>query len=104
MIQHRSRLIYFGGDSGYSATSRKSGKGSGHPTWRFWALELTTALVHEAHAYEPWEAVQAHQDLESRQSIGMHFGTFQLSSEAIDQPKIDLEAALSERCSAVSSL
>ena len=45
----------------------------------------------------PEEAVQAHQDLGSRQSIGMHFGTFQLSSEAIDQPKIDLEAALSQR-------
>jgi L-ascorbate metabolism protein UlaG (beta-lactamase superfamily) len=45
----------------------------------------------------PEEAVQAYQDLASRQSIGMHFGTFQLSSEAIDQPKIDLETALSQK-------
>ena len=30
--------------------------------------------------------MQAHLDLESRRSIGMHFGTFQLTSEAIDEP------------------
>ena len=44
----------------------------------------------------PAEAVRAHQDLRSRQSIGMHFGTFQLTAEAIDQPPLDLKRALSE--------
>ena len=44
----------------------------------------------------PAEAVAAHRDLGSRQSIGMHFGTFQLSSEGIDQPVADLKAALAE--------
>jgi len=34
----------------------------------------------------PAEAVEAHQDLQSRQSIGMHFGTFQLTDEAIHAP------------------
>ena len=42
----------------------------------------------------PAEAVQAHLDLKAKQSIGMHFGTFQLSSEGIDQPVKDLKAAL----------
>jgi L-ascorbate metabolism protein UlaG (beta-lactamase superfamily) len=42
------------------------------------------------------EAVRAHQDLGSKQSIGMHFGTFQLITEAIDQPQADLKLALSE--------
>ncbi len=46
----------------------------------------------------PAEAVQAHLDLGSSQSIGMHFGTFQLSTEAIDQPQIDLKAALLREC------
>jgi L-ascorbate metabolism protein UlaG (beta-lactamase superfamily) len=44
----------------------------------------------------PAEAVRAHRDLGSRHSIGMHFGTFQLTTEAIDQPRIDLKAALAE--------
>ena len=42
----------------------------------------------------PAEAVRAHRDLGAKQSIGMHFGTFQLTPEPIDQPQADLKAAL----------
>jgi N-acyl-phosphatidylethanolamine-hydrolysing phospholipase D len=45
----------------------------------------------------PAESVQAHLDLGARQSIAMHFGTFQLTPEAIDQPVRDLAAALRDR-------
>lgn len=45
----------------------------------------------------PAEAVQAHRDLRAERSIGMHFGTFQLTYEGIDQPVIDLQAALAEQ-------
>jgi L-ascorbate metabolism protein UlaG (beta-lactamase superfamily) len=41
----------------------------------------------------PAEAVQAHLDLEAAVSIGMHFGTFQLTAEAIDEPVLALDAA-----------
>jgi L-ascorbate metabolism protein UlaG (beta-lactamase superfamily) len=34
----------------------------------------------------PEEALQAHLTLGARQSIGMHFGTFRLTDEAIDAP------------------
>jgi len=44
----------------------------------------------------PADAVKTHLDLESRQSIGIHFGTFQLTYEGIDQPIIDLKKALRE--------
>jgi len=42
----------------------------------------------------PADAVRAHRDLASRHSIGMHFGTFQLTTEPIDQPQADLAHAL----------
>ena len=42
----------------------------------------------------PDDAVLAHKDLPSKQSIGTHFRTFQLTDEGIDQPVIDLEIAL----------
>ena len=35
---------------------------------------------------DPAEAVQARADLGARRAIGMHFGTFQLTDEAIDAP------------------
>jgi L-ascorbate metabolism protein UlaG (beta-lactamase superfamily) len=39
----------------------------------------------------PAEAVQAHLDLEASESVGMHFGTFQLTTEGIDEPLRALE-------------
>ena len=41
----------------------------------------------------PAEAVQAHLDLGAPERIGMHFGTFQLTTEGIDEPIRALEQA-----------
>ena len=41
----------------------------------------------------PAEAVQAHLDLGARRSVGMHFGTFHLTDEAIDAPLLALAEA-----------
>ena len=32
------------------------------------------------------EAIQIHQDIKSRKSIAMHWGTFQLTDEPMDEP------------------
>ncbi|MGI3778280.1 MAG: MBL fold metallo-hydrolase [Janthinobacterium lividum] len=40
----------------------------------------------------PEEAVDAHRALGARRSVGMHFGTFQLTDEAIDAPERALAA------------
>ena len=43
---------------------------------------------------DPAEAVQIHLDLEARQSIAMHWGTFVLTDEPLDEPPHRLRAAL----------
>jgi L-ascorbate metabolism protein UlaG (beta-lactamase superfamily) len=45
----------------------------------------------------PAEAVQAHLDLKARRSVGIHFGTFQLTPEGIDEPVRNLAEALHQR-------
>ena len=86
--------IYFGGDSGYSP--QFGGIGARFPS-------IDVALL-PIGAYEPrWfmspvhmnpeEAVRAHLDVKARASIGMHFGTFQLTDEGIDEPLRALERA-----------
>ena len=86
--------IYFAGDSGYSPQFTEIGA-------RFPSIDIALLPIG---AYEPrWfmspvhmnpeEAVRAHLDQRPRASIGMHFGTFQLTDEAIDEPLRALERA-----------
>lgn len=94
VIEAEGLRLYFAGDTAYSphfrAIAEKLGPidcamlpiGSYQPRW----------FMQPVHV-DPEEAVQAHIDLEARQSIGIHFGTFQLSEEAYDQPAVDLRAA-----------
>jgi L-ascorbate metabolism protein UlaG (beta-lactamase superfamily) len=50
------------------------------------------------HHVNPEEAVRVHLDLRSRQSVAMHFGTFQLTDEPIDEPVRALGDALARHC------
>jgi N-acyl-phosphatidylethanolamine-hydrolysing phospholipase D len=43
---------------------------------------------------DPDEAVRAHRELGAERTLGIHWGTFQLTDEAREQPLLDLEAAL----------
>ena len=56
--------------------------GAYEPRWFMQAIHMN-----------PAEAVQAQLDLDASESIGMHFGTFQLTTEGIDEPLRALEAA-----------
>ena len=42
----------------------------------------------------PEEAVLIHKDINSKQSIGMHWGTFVLTDERLMDPKLQLERIL----------
>jgi len=94
MIAIAHRRIYFAGDSAYAPFFREVRR-------RFGPIDLALLPIG---AYEPrWfmqavhmnpaEALQAHLDLEASESIAMHFGTFQLTTEGIDEPVRALEQA-----------
>jgi len=90
--------IFFAGDTAYAPFFRDVRQ-------RFGPIDLALLPIG---AYEPrWfmqavhmnpaEAVQAHLDLEASASVGMHFGTFQLTTEGIDEPPRALEEACRAR-------
>ena len=86
--------IYFAGDSGWCRSFETIGArlgpfdlalipiGAYEPRWFMAAVHMN-----------PDEAVRAHLAVRSRRSFAMHFGTFQLTDEAIDAPLIALAEA-----------
>jgi L-ascorbate metabolism protein UlaG (beta-lactamase superfamily) len=86
--------IYFTGDTGYSPQFAAIGErcpgidvalipiGAYEPRWFMSPVHMN-----------PDEAVRAHLDVGARWSVGMHFGTFQLTDEPIDEPLHALERA-----------
>jgi len=94
VVEAGGRRVFFGGDTGYGPHFREVRARCG-------PVDLALLPIG---AYEPrWfmkdihvnpdEAVRAHVDLEAGLSIGMHFGTFQLTPEGIDAPLVALAAA-----------
>jgi L-ascorbate metabolism protein UlaG (beta-lactamase superfamily) len=94
MISVAQRHIYFAGDTAYARFFGEIRDRLGAPD-----LSLLPIGAYEPRWFmrsvhlNPAEAVQAHMDLQSAQSIGMHFGTFQLTTEGIDEPIRALEQA-----------
>jgi L-ascorbate metabolism protein UlaG (beta-lactamase superfamily) len=98
LIEIAGHRILFAGDTGYGPHLREIAA-------RLGPVDLALLPIG---AYEPrWfmkdihmnpaEAVQAHLDVAARQSIAMHFGTFPLTPEEIDEPPHELAHALRER-------
>jgi L-ascorbate metabolism protein UlaG (beta-lactamase superfamily) len=98
MLGTAGRLVYFAGDSGYqgglfSEIGRRCGApdlalipiGAYEPRW----------FMRAAHM-DPEEAVRVHRDVGARRSIAMHWGTFQLTDEAREEPVRRLEASRGE--------
>lgn len=97
VMRSGDKTFYYSGDTGYSADFVGIGE-------KFGPIDLAILPVG---AYEPrWfmkaqhvneaEAVQIHQDVRAKQSIGVHWGTFELALEAIDAPRTGLPKAVAQ--------
>jgi L-ascorbate metabolism protein UlaG (beta-lactamase superfamily) len=94
VIEEPRFRFFFAGDTGYSQDFKDIGS-------RFKSFDLAALPIG---AYEPrWfmsimhlnpeQAVRIHQDVHARYSVAMHWGTFILSDEALDEPPKRLESA-----------
>jgi L-ascorbate metabolism protein UlaG (beta-lactamase superfamily) len=98
MVKTGGRLVYFVGDSGYSETLFKEiGARCGSPDLALIPIGAYEPrwFMKDAHM-NPAEAVHVHRDVASRKSVAMHWGTFQLTDEGIDDPVNALAMALAE--------
>jgi L-ascorbate metabolism protein UlaG (beta-lactamase superfamily) len=98
MLAPRGARILFAGDTGYAPLFREIRQrlgpvdlallpiGAYEPRWFMRSIHMN-----------PAEALQAHLDLEATRSVGMHFGTFPLTIEGIDEPLRALEEARAAR-------
>ncbi len=95
VIRVGERRIFFAGDTGYAPHFRQIRERAGAPD-----LALLPIGAYEPRWFmkdihmNPAEAVRAHLDLGAALSVGMHFGTFQLTIEGINEPVIALAKAL----------
>ncbi|AWL11556.1 N-acetylphosphatidylethanolamine-hydrolyzing phospholipase D [Saliniradius amylolyticus] len=98
-IQIGDWRLWFAGDTGYNPVQfRQIGErlkdidvalipiGSYSPRWFM-----------KPYHVNPQEAVRIHQDVGAATSVGMHWSTFQLSAEALDEPRRRLETIMAER-------
>jgi len=83
----RERRFYHGGDTGYFAGFKEIGRRLG--PFDVAALPigayLPPSIMKWVHL-TPEEAVQAFTDLDARTLLGMHWGTFDLADEPLDEP------------------
>jgi N-acyl-phosphatidylethanolamine-hydrolysing phospholipase D len=92
--------LFYAGDTGYSAdfaeirrrfAGRQPGSGFDLALLPLGAYEPRW-FMREQHI-NPAEAVQVHRDLGAQRSLGVHWGTFALTDEALDAPPRELARA-----------
>ncbi len=97
-IVGRERRLYFGGDTGYFSGFKEAGRRVGPfdvaalPIGAYLPPEIMK-LVH----LTPEEATQAFVDLDARVMLGMHWGTFDVADEPLDEPPARMLAEIRRR-------
>lgn len=95
VIEANDTRIYFAGDTGYARHFKDIGD-----KYKTIHLALLPIGAYEprwfmkSHHLNPEEAVRIHQDIHSQYSVAMHWGTFILTDEPLDEPPLKLREAL----------
>lgn len=95
VLETGSGNIYFAGDTGYGDFFKEIGEkfenitvglipiGAYKPEWFMGPIHVN-----------PEEAIQAHKDVNAEISFGMHFGTFPLADDGMEEPVNDFSEAM----------
>tara|TARA_R110000868_G_scaffold198528_3_gene445070 strand:+ start:888 stop:1901 length:1014 start_codon:yes stop_codon:yes gene_type:complete len=90
-----SSNIYFAGDTGWGSFFEQIKNKIAAPDLSFIPIGAYAPrwFMKNFHI-NPQESVRAHKALGSKQSVGIHFGTFQLTDEGLDDPIKELKQAM----------
>ena len=90
--------MYFLGDSGYSDIFKIIGQREGPFDLSFIPIGayLPKWFMSPIHI-SPDQSVQVHQDVQSKQSVAMHFGTFKLADDGPERSTSELKTALNDQ-------
>src|SRR6056300_157695 len=97
MIKWSDFSFYFAGDSGYSDDFKETARRVGSPT-----LAAITIGAYEPRDFmkaahmNPEEAVQTFVDLGAKYALAIHWGTYKLTTEPMDEPKVRLRQSLTK--------
>ena len=98
VIAGRERRLYFGGDTGYFDGFKEAGRRLGPFDVAALAIgAYSPAEIMKAVHTTPEEAVQAFVDLDARMMLGIHWGTFDLAEEPLDEPPVRMRADFERR-------
>jgi len=97
-IKSSERSLYHAGDTGYSQDFNVTRKKLGSPDMAMIPIGAYDPQWFMSYSHvNPEEAVQISQDLGSRQSLAMHWGTFLLTDEEVLEPSVLLRKALQDK-------
>ena len=98
MLRWQDFSFYFAGDTGYSDDFSQIARRLGSPTLAAIPIGAYAprAFMKSAHL-NPEEAVRVFEDLGAEFGLGIHWGTFKLTLEKMDEPPARLQAGLNAR-------
>tara|TARA_B100000686_G_C16026707_1_gene588612 strand:+ start:85 stop:438 length:354 start_codon:yes stop_codon:yes gene_type:complete len=98
MIKIGGYKFWFAGDTGYNTVQFKE-IGDKYGPFDIAAIPIGAYeprwFMKNFHV-QPEESILIHKDIKSKKSIGMHFGTFVLTTEPIDEPARKIEKIISQ--------